>query len=83
MTSNALEQVRDIASDLFAVSRESISASSSPDSIETWDSTQHLSLVLALEDQFHVQFSPEEIETMTNIGAIVELVQSKLPADIR
>lgn len=57
---------------------EEITADSSPETIKAWDSTQHLSFVLALEEQFHIQLSPEEIEQMTSVGAITRLLQSKL-----
>ena len=80
MTSSILEQVRSIASDLFGVPASKIGAESSPESIETWDSVQHLSLVLALEEKFGLQLSPEEIEKMKNIGDIAKLVEGKLQA---
>ena len=71
-------QVRGIASDLFALPPDRITAESSPETIESWDSTQHLNFVLALEEQFGFQLSPEEMEQMRNIGEIVKLVESKL-----
>ena len=78
LTSTAFEQVRGIASDLFAVPAQEITPESSPETIKSWDSTQHLSLVLALEEQFQIQLSPEEIEQMTSIGEIARLLESKL-----
>ena len=78
MTSTTFEQVRGIASDLFAIPPDRITAESSPESIESWDSTQHLNLVLALEERFGFQLSPEEMEQMRNLGEIVTLVENKL-----
>ena len=78
MTSTILDQVRTMASDLFAVPAERISAASTPETIESWDSIQHLNLVLALEERFGVQLSPEEIEQMKSIGQVAELVEGKL-----
>ena len=78
MTSSIFEQVCSIAADLFGVPGDSITAESSPESLEAWDSTQHLIFVLALEEKFHFQLSPEEIEQMHNIGKIAELVENKL-----
>jgi acyl carrier protein len=78
VTSSTLEQVRGIASDLFAIPPDRITAGSSPETIESWDSTQHLNLVLALEEKFGFQLSPEEMEQMRNIGEIVRLVDAKL-----
>jgi len=70
--------VRIIASDVFGVSLEEISDESSPESIERWDSTQHLTFVLALEEAFQLQLTPEETESIRNIGEAAKLVQEKL-----
>jgi acyl carrier protein len=78
LTATTFEQVRGIASDLFAIPPDRITVESSPETIEAWDSTQHLNFVLALEEKFGFQLSPEEMEQMRNIGAIVKLVESKL-----
>ena len=39
----------------------------------------HLNLVLALEQEFGVQFSPEEIEQLLSVELIVALVAEKMP----
>jgi acyl carrier protein len=74
------EHIRGIASDLFAIPAERITSDSSPDSIEAWDSIQHLNLVLAIEEKFNLQLTPEEIEQMKNIGQIAKIVDGKLEA---
>ncbi len=78
MPQNILDQVRAIASDIFSIPADQIDSSSSPDSIESWDSIQHLNLVLAVEEKFNLQLAPEEIEQMRNVGAIADLISSKL-----
>jgi acyl carrier protein len=55
-----------------------IMATSSPDSIETWDSIQHLNFVLALEEKFGLQLSPEEMEQMRSVGEAAKVVESKV-----
>jgi acyl carrier protein len=76
-----LEQVRRIAADVFKVPFETVKAASSPDTIETWDSLHHLELVLALEQEFGTQFTPEEIEQLLSIELIVGLLEEKVPTD--
>lgn len=78
MTTQCYERVRIIASDVFGVPPEEISDESSPESIERWDSTQHLTFVLALEEAFQLQLTPEETERIRNIGEAATLVQEKL-----
>jgi len=75
LTASTLEQVRNIASDIFGIPADKITAGSSPETIENWDSMQHLNLVLAIEERFGVQLEPEDIEEMKNIGAVAALVE--------
>ena len=76
--SSTLAQVQAIASDLFGVPVGKVTAESSPETIETWDSMQHLNLVLAIEEKFGLQLSPEEIEEMRSVGTVAALVEKKL-----
>ena len=75
MTASTFEQVRSVASDIFGVPPEKITAESSPETIENWDSMQHLNLVLAVEEKFGVQLEPEDIEQMKNVGAVAKVVE--------
>jgi acyl carrier protein len=77
MSDQILERVRGIASDVLQVAPGSLSAESSPQTVESWDSVQHLNLVLALEEQFGVQFEPDEMDAMKSIGAIAGLLTKK------
>jgi len=78
-----LDQVRGVASDLFGIPVNQITADSSPETIETWDSTQHLNFVLALEEKFGLQLSPEEMEQVRNVGEAARLLQGKVQAGSR
>ncbi len=78
MTATILDQVRGIASDLFSIPMDRIQPESSPENIESWDSTQHLNFVLALEEKFGLQLSPEEMEQMRNVGEVAKIIESKL-----
>ena len=83
MTPVVFDQIRTMASDLFGVPIEKITAGSSPETLENWDSIQHLNLVLALEERFGLQLSPEEIEQLKTVGDTARLVESKLQAPSR
>lgn len=73
----SFEDVSAIAADIFQVAARRITQESSPDTIESWDSLQHLNLILALEQSFSLEFQPEEIERMTSIGAILAILEEK------
>lgn len=63
--------------DAFSVPVERMTNEASPDTIETWDSIQHLNLVMALEQEFGVQFEPEEIEQLLSVELVAALVAEK------
>jgi acyl carrier protein len=78
LTLTILDQVRGIASDLFSVPVERITPETSPETIEAWDSIQHLNFVLALEEKFNFQLSPEEMEQIRSVGEASKMVESKV-----
>ncbi len=78
MTESVLDEVRQIAADIFNVPVEQVVAASSPEDVDNWDSLQHLNLVLALEQSFELEFAPEDIEQMLSVESIVAVVQRKL-----
>jgi len=78
MTSPVFERVREIAANVLKLPGSQITAQSSPETIASWDSIQHLNLILALEQEFGCQFEPEEIDQMNSIDRIHRVVQNKL-----
>lgn len=80
MSSQHIDRIRRMASDVFGVPYEELTMSSSPDTVANWDSLHHLDLVLSLEHEFALQFTPEEIEQLLSIELVVDLVAEKLEA---
>ena len=80
MNSSLMTQVGRIAADVFAIPLDQIGPHSSPDNVGNWDSIQHLNLVLALEQEFGIQFTPEEIEQLLSVELIADLVDEKQKA---
>ncbi len=72
-----LDRVQTVFSDVFQIAREQVRPDSSPDTIPNWDSLQHLNLVLALEQEFQVQFTPEEIEQLLSVELVASLLEEK------
>ncbi len=68
------ERIYTVVSKVLKVPLSSIDETSSPDTVETWDSLQHLQLILALEEEFGVQFSIDEITAMQTVGNIAAIL---------
>ena len=78
MNSPLFGRIQETLADVLNLPREQITMQSSPDTIEAWDSLKHLDLVLALEQEFGLQFSPEEIAEMTSAELVVAVTSRKL-----
>lgn len=46
--------------------------------VKDWDSVNHITLVVAIEEEFHIKFKTAELEKMKNVGQMVEHIESKL-----
>lgn len=56
--------------EVLGVPFDSLSEESSPDFIPSWDSLNHLNLVMALESEFGVSLSAEDVLDMRNMVLI-------------
>lgn len=47
--------------------------------VEGWDSLTHVTLIVALEEAFKVQFSTVEVMGFQNVGEMLACLRGKLP----
>jgi acyl carrier protein len=67
---NSEDKLKQVMADVFGVPADAINNSSSLETIERWDSTGHLNLVLALEEQFDVRFNEDQMSEITTYPLI-------------
>ena len=65
-----------IMAPIFEVEESVISEDASPENIETWDSLAHMSLVLALEEEFGIQFTEDQIVESFSFKALVDILNN-------
>lgn len=70
------DKIKNIMNSIFKVNINEINDESSPQSIERWDSLRHLSLILALEEEFKIKFSQDEIGTLINYKIICSTIRA-------
>ena len=71
------DSVKKVISEVFNIDIELINNESSPDNIENWDSLKHMNLIVALEEEFEIEFNDEEIVDSMNYALIVNILESK------
>ena len=65
------DRVKAVMAAILKVPRESLDRESSPDSIESWHSVNHLKLMMALEEEFDVSFTEDQIVDAMNFRLIL------------
>lgn len=48
--------------------------------IEDWNSLEQINLIVAIQDEFKVKFNIDEVNSMTNVGEMVDCILEKLGA---
>ncbi|MDQ3363868.1 MAG: acyl carrier protein [Myxococcota bacterium] len=70
MSTDLPARVRTVIAATFGVPAAELSDTSSSESIDSWDSMNHLHLIVALEGEFGVSFEPEQAVELTSVRAI-------------
>ena len=45
--------------------------------IEGWDSAAHISLIVAIEEEFHIKLKTAELESLKDVGEMARLIAKK------
>jgi len=77
--------IDDFRNELYAVMSESLDVNlkeinndTSRENLSEWDSLGHLKVFLALQDNFGVEFTTDEIEKLSSVKEIFEHLRIKL-----
>ena len=71
------ERVRSVMSAVLGIDASRLGAEDSPVTVAEWDSVAHLQLMLALEEEFGVQFEADELASLRTIG----MIETRLAGD--
>jgi acyl carrier protein len=71
-------RLRQVVSDMLEVDIDNINENSSSDNIEQWDSLSHIKLVMAIEVEFNVKLTPEEMMDMLSVKLIKNILEDKM-----
>ena len=78
MNDNIKNRIKNVIGNVLLIPVDDINENSSSENIENWDSLKQINLVLALEEEFHIEFKDDEIMDMNDFGKLVNTIQSKL-----
>lgn len=68
------EKLNEVFRDIFDDEDITVGEETTSADIEDWDSLEHINLVVAVEKAFGIKFSMGEVNTMKNVGAMVDII---------
>jgi acyl carrier protein len=75
-----VDELKQVIAATFQIPIDSIPDDGSNETVENWDSLGQINLIMALEKQFKVSFTLEEILEMRDIPTIRRLIAEKKSA---
>lgn len=72
------EKLNEVFRDVFDDESLEVFDTTTADDIEDWDSLEHVNLIIEVERKFGIKFSMGEVNTMLNVGEMVNLIQQKM-----
>ena len=71
-------RIRGVVADVFGLKPEDVGPGLSRDTVAGWDSLQHITLVLSLEEEFAIYFDDEDTVSLVTFPLIVAIVKERL-----
>ena len=75
---DVLSSLQEVARAVFENDEVVLSRATTAADVTEWDSASHISLVLAVEEEFGMRFGAAEIGSLENVGAFVDLIEKKM-----
>ena len=77
-TTEIMEQkVAQIMTDFLDIDCAAIHISTAQSNTPNWDSISHVNLIVAVEQEFEMSFTPDEIESMVSFADILRILHKK------
>ncbi len=72
------DRLNEVFRDVFDDESISVTDTTTADDIEDWDSLEHINLVVAVEKEFGIKFNIGEVNTMKNVGEMVDIILKRI-----
>ena len=75
---DVFQKLKNIFEDVLDEIEIELKESTTAEDVEEWDSLTHIQIINELEKQFKFRFSTQEIESLKNLGDMVNLISEKI-----
>jgi len=73
-----IEMLEPVFREVFDDKSITLSRATTANDIDDWDSLTHMNLVIALELRFKIKFALGELQSLKNVGDMLDLINRKL-----
>jgi len=73
-----LKKVNDIFIDILDNEDLVLTYATTANDVDDWDSLNNIQLMVAIEKQFKIRFTLQEVESWENVGEMIDSIVSKL-----
>jgi acyl carrier protein len=71
-------RVRTVLADVFGLDEAEIGPDTSTDTVEAWDSLQQLTVVLAVEEEFGIHLTDDDVLSASSYPLLTAIVRERL-----
>ena len=73
-----LEQLTEVFQMVFEDDEIEIDRHTTANDIDGWDSMSHMTLLMAIEEDFEIEFEEWEVSDLSDVGELIDLITEKL-----
>lgn len=68
--------LKNIMSNLFDIPVDDINENISPENCDQWDSLQHMNLIFAIEEEFGVSLTDDDVLKIKDFKSIIDILEN-------
>jgi len=77
MNGRVRDRILTTAAEIFHCPEQAVAQASALEDLPGWESIAHLNFILALEQEFGCTFTDLEVERLTSVPAIIDVIDGK------
>lgn len=71
-------KVIDIVSNILNIKKSKITENSGINTIEQWDSLKHMQIISAIEEEYKIEFSEQELIRSNNVKKLINSIKKNI-----
>ena len=75
------DRIKEVMSSVLDIPSAAISDDTAQDTVGSWDSLRHMNLVVALEEEFGIEFDDQDMKDLLNYQLVKNIVESKITSN--